>query len=98
MCACVFQLPRLRGNAGTQGSTCGQLKLSTESRPVCACVFQLARLAETQRRNVLPVTRFSHWTTLVVDNRYDHLALDYECGVNAEEPLEMKVKKELSEL
>ena len=27
MCACVFQLPRLRGNAGTQGSTCGRLKM-----------------------------------------------------------------------
>ena len=26
VCACVFQLPRLRGNAGTQGSTCGRLK------------------------------------------------------------------------
>ena len=25
VCACVFQLPRLRGNAGTQGSTCGRL-------------------------------------------------------------------------
>ena len=26
MCACVFQLPRLRGNARTQGSTCGRFK------------------------------------------------------------------------
>ena len=26
VCASVFQLPRLRGNAGTQGSTCGRLK------------------------------------------------------------------------
>ena len=25
VCGCVFQLPRLRGNARTQGSTCGQL-------------------------------------------------------------------------
>ena len=28
VCASVFQLPRLRGNAGTQGSTCGRLKSS----------------------------------------------------------------------
>ena len=29
MCVCVFQLPRLRGNARTQGSTCGRLKPAT---------------------------------------------------------------------
>ena len=27
VCACVFQLPRLRGNVGTQGSTCGRLNV-----------------------------------------------------------------------
>ena len=29
VCDCVFQLPRLRGNAGTQGLTCGRLNMCT---------------------------------------------------------------------
>ena len=33
MCACVFQLPRLRGNAGSQGSTCGRLKMYDKRTP-----------------------------------------------------------------
>ena len=45
MCACVFQLPRLRGNAGTQGSTCGRLKRA-EQQPFVDYLTVVQNLAD----------------------------------------------------